>query len=84
MKFASTRPWLLPLQILSALLLLAGSAGAQIGTNRIGDIVTNNFTLKNRYLWTNDNGLVFTPNNTSFRLTDFAGKIVFFEVFAVW
>jgi len=83
MKFASTRPWLLPLQILSALLLLAGSAGAQIGTNRIGDIVTNNFTLKNRYLWTNDNGQIFTSTNT-WRMSDFAGKIVFFEFFAVW
>jgi hypothetical protein len=64
--------------------LLAGSAAAQQGAYRVGDIVTNNFALPNRYLWTNDNGQVFTPGNTTWRLSDLAGKIVFLEVFAVW
>ena len=83
MKFVAALPRLLALPLLAVLLLLAGPAAAQIGTNRIGDIVTNNFTVQNRYLWTNDNGQIFTSSNT-FRLSDFAGKIVFVEFFAVW
>jgi len=83
MKFSNIIPRLSLIPVVCATLLLANAASAQLGAYRIGDIVTN-FALPNRYLWTNDNGLVFTPNNTSFRLTDFAGKIVFFEVFAVW
>lgn len=51
---------------------------------QVGQIVTNNFSLVNRFAWTNDNGEVFTPSNTAFRLSDFAGKIVMFEFFAVW
>jgi len=81
MKFTTSLPrWSLS----AALVLLAGSASAQIGNYRIGDIVTNNFALLNRYQWTNDNGQVFTAGNTNWRLSDFAGKIVLFEVFAVW
>jgi hypothetical protein len=72
------------LLLFACVMLLTGSASAQQGAYRIGDIVTNNFSLPNRYLWTNDNGQIFTPGNTSWRLSDFAGKIVFFEVFAVW
>jgi hypothetical protein len=83
MKFAPALPRLLPLQLLLALVLLAGPAAAQIGTNKIGTIVTNNFTLQNRYRWTNDNGQIFTSANT-WRLSDFAGKIVFIDFFAVW
>jgi len=82
MKFPSVVPRLSLLLFASAV-LLAGSASAQQGAYRIGDVVTN-FTLPNRYLWTNDNGQIFTPGNTSWRLSDFSGKIVFFEVFAVW
>ena len=51
---------------------------------RAGDIVTNNFTLQNRFQWTNDNGQIFTPSNTFIRLSDFDGKIVFFCFFDVW
>ena len=50
----------------------------------VGQIVTTNFSLVNRYLWTNDTSQVFTPYNTVLRLSDFDGKIVFFEFFAVW
>ena len=82
MKYSSVLPRL-SLLIFACAFLLAGSASAQQGAYRIGDIVTNNFSLLNRYQWTNDNGQVFTPGST-FRLSDFAGKIVFFEVFAVW
>jgi hypothetical protein len=84
MKFAAALPRLLLFQILTALLLLAGPAVAQQGAYKIGDIVTTNkFILQNRYLWTNDNGQVFTSTNT-WRLSDFAGKIVFIDFFAVW
>jgi hypothetical protein len=48
------------------------------------DIVTTNFGLQNRIQWTNDNGQVFTPSNTTIHLSDFAGKIVFFCFFDVW
>jgi hypothetical protein len=73
----------LRLLLFGCVVMLAGSAAAQQGAYRIGDIVTN-FALPNRYLWTNDNGQIFTPGNTAWRLSDFAGKIVFCEVFAVW
>jgi hypothetical protein len=63
--------------------LLASPAAAQLGAYRVGDVVTN-FSLPNRLLWTNDNGRVFTPGNTSWSLHDFEGKIVLFEVFAYW
>jgi hypothetical protein len=82
MKFPAVFPRL-SLVLFACAMLLAGNASAQLGAYRIGDVVTN-FTLPNRYLWTNDNGQIFTPGNTSWRLSDFAGKIVFFEVFAVW
>lgn len=82
MKFPSVVSRL-SLLVFACTVLLSGSASAQQGAYRIGDIVTNNFALLNRYRWTNDNGQVFAPGST-FRLSDFAGKIVFFEVFAVW
>ena len=62
--------------------LIASSTFAQ--PYRVGSIVDTNFGFQNRYLWTNDNGQVFTSSNTVFRLSDFAGKIVMFEFFAVW
>lgn len=57
---------------------------AQIPTYPRGSIVRTNFGFQNRYRWTNDNGQVFTPSNTVFRLSDFEGKIVMFDFFAVW
>jgi hypothetical protein len=51
---------------------------------RAGDVVGANFGLQNRVLWTNDFGQVYTPSNTTIRLHDFAGKIVFFCFFDVW
>jgi hypothetical protein len=84
MKFAVSAPRLGLLPFIGAMMLVACSASAQLGAYHIGDIVTN-FTLPNRYLWTNDHsGQIFTPGNTSWQLRDFSGKIVFFEVFAVW
>ena len=51
---------------------------------RAGDILSTNFGLQNRFQWTNDNGQIFTPSNTTIRLHDFEGKIVFFCFFDVW
>ncbi len=51
---------------------------------RVGDIVTTNFGLQNRFLWTNDNGQVYTPSNTTIRMRDFEGKILFCLFFDVW
>jgi hypothetical protein len=51
---------------------------------RAGSIITTNFGLQNRLRWTNDTGQVYTPSNTTVRLYDFAGKIVFFCFFDVW
>ena len=65
-----------------AVLLIAPDALAQQGY-RPGEIVSTNFGFVNRYRWTNDNGQVFTPGST-FRLSDFDGKIVFFVFFDVW
>jgi hypothetical protein len=49
-----------------------------------GSIVTTNFAMQNRLLWTNDNGQVFTPSNSLIHLSDFEGKIVFLIFFDVW
>ena len=70
---------------LFALLFLqaASSARAQLPYH-VGDIVTTNFPLQNRFLWTNDNGRVYTPSNTMIRLRDFEGKILFCLFFDVW
>lgn len=51
---------------------------------RAGDVLSTNFGLQNRFQWTNDNGQIFTPSNTTIRLHDFAGKIVFYCFFDVW
>ena len=69
------------------LLVLAWLQGAPLllaEPYNAGDIVTTNFFLQNRFLWTNDNGQVFTPSNTTIRLSDFEGKIAFFVFFDVW
>ena len=66
--------------LLWAFLALAPAAQAQY---RAGDIVSTNFGFVNRYRWTNDNGQVFTPGST-FRLSDFDGKLVFFIFFDEW
>ena len=68
---------------LLSLFLAAHSASAQQGY-KVGQIVTTNFSLVNRYAWTNDTGQIFTPSDRALRLSDFDGKIVFFELFAVW
>ncbi|MCI0533760.1 MAG: hypothetical protein L0Z50_00885 [Verrucomicrobiales bacterium] len=67
------------LAFVSALPLASAQQGIQVG-----QVVNTNFSLVNRYLWTNDLGQIFTPTNTAIRLSDFDGKIVFFELFAVW
>jgi hypothetical protein len=69
--------------VLAAALMLFGAAFAQ-AQFRVGDIVTTNFFLTNRFQWTNDGGQVFTPSNTAIRLSDFDGKIAFFIFFEVW
>jgi len=51
---------------------------------QVGQVITNNFSLMTRFQWTNDNGQVFTPTNTALRLSDFNGKILLLEFFAVW
>ena len=66
------------------LVFLAGASLAPAQPFRAGDIVTTNFALQNRFLWTNDLGQVYTPSNSAIRLSDFAGKIVFFDFFDVW
>lgn len=85
MKRASLAPLtgLIRLVFLGALIFTGPIAVAQQGY-RVGAVVTTNFALVNRYLWTNDAGRVFTPGNTVLRLSDFDGQIVFFELFAVW
>ena len=69
---------------LGVLLFLPGAPSAQAQPFRAGDIVSTNFGLQNRFLWTNDLGQVFTPSNSTIRLSDFEGKIVFFDFFDVW
>ena len=74
----STRGFLLALFV--GLFFIAPAAQAQY---RAGDIVSTNFGFVSRYRWTNDNGQVFTPGST-FRLSDFDGKLVFFIFFDYW
>jgi len=73
----STRAFLLAL--FAGILVIAPAVQAQY---RAGDIVSTNFGFVNRYRWTNDNGQVFTPGST-FRLSDFDGKLVFFIFFDI-
>lgn len=62
--------------------LLASFANLSAATYQVGDIVTN-FTLIARHQFSNDAGQVFDAN-APVQLSDFAGKIVFVEFFAVW
>jgi len=64
--------------------VLIGVAGASAQTYQVGGIVDTNFGLQNRFQWTNDTGQVYTPSNTTIRLHDFEGKIVFYLFFDVW
>lgn len=73
------------LTLLAWLVVLSmGSLEAAPIPYRAGDVVTTNFGMQNRLLWTNDNSQVFTPSNTTIHLQDFSGKIVFFMFFDVW
>ncbi|HKS38170.1 MAG TPA: hypothetical protein VJW76_13315 [Verrucomicrobiae bacterium] len=74
-------PAVIPVVCLLALVSAVPVARAQ--PYQVGQIVTTNFSLTTRFAWTNDNGQVFTPG-TPLRLSDFAGRIVLFEFFAVW
>ncbi len=65
-------------------LLLFGAAPVAQAQFQIGNIVSTNFGLVNRYRWTNDNGQVFTPTNTLICLSDFDGKVVFFVFYDTW
>jgi hypothetical protein len=73
-----------PSALLAALLLLVGPRKALAQPYQVGDIVGTNFGLQNRFLWTNDYGQVYTPSNTTIRLHDFDGKVVFYLFFDVW
>ncbi len=71
-----TRRWLLTL----ALIMVLDSASA--ATCRVGDTVTN-FTFVARKPFTRADGTT-VPAGGQVNLTDFAGRIVFLEWFAVW
>ena len=55
---------------------------AQAATYRVGDVVTN-FTFVARREFTRPDGTI-APVGSTVRLSDFAGRIVFLEWFAVW
>ena len=78
----------LPLSIrsllLTGLLLLVGVFGALGQPYQVGNIVGTNFGLQNRFRWTNDTGQIYAPSNSTIRLRDFDGKIVFYMFFDVW
>lgn len=74
------KPW--TRMLLLALALTSGGEPAQAATYRTNDIVTN-FTLVARKQFTRPDGTVVAPGATV-NLTDFAGRIVFLEWFAVW
>ncbi|HYV32592.1 MAG TPA: hypothetical protein VEO53_15990 [Candidatus Binatia bacterium] len=85
MKMRVVRPSLLGLMALGwvsgSVLVAATNAPPPY---RAGDLVTTNFAVQNRFLWTNANGQVLTPSNTLIHLRDFEGRIVFFCFFDVW
>ena len=68
--------------LLLTLALTPGSESAQAATYRVGDTVTN-FTFVARRQFTRPDGTVVPPGGTV-NLTDFHGRIVFLEWFAVW
>ncbi|HXJ76099.1 MAG TPA: hypothetical protein VNM37_24800 [Candidatus Dormibacteraeota bacterium] len=76
------RPALALAVALGLALTWAGPAWTQ--PYHAGDVLSTNLALQNRLRWTNDTGQVYTPSNTTIRLHDFDGKIVFFCFFDVW
>src|SRR5262249_36088947 len=73
---ACARTFLLPLPVTE------GAAFAQSAPYVVGDVVTN-FTLVARRPFTRPDGAL-VPAGASVHLSDFAGRIVFLEWFAVW
>ena len=67
---------------LASALLFHGATQVRGATYQVGDAVTN-FYLVNRLPWTNDLGQR-VPAGAPLRLSDFAGKIAFFELFYYW
>jgi thiol-disulfide isomerase/thioredoxin len=67
---------------LLALALAQAGERANAATYRVGDTVTN-FTFVARQSFTRPDGAV-VPAGSSVHLSDFAGRIVFLEWFAVW
>ena len=84
MKSLRWSPSLWALGLLVALLFLWSAPVSSAQPFTAGTIITTNFGLQNRFRWTNDNSQIFTPSNTTIRLSDFDGKIVFFSFFDVW
>jgi len=68
--------------LLLALALTQGGESARAATYRTNDVVTN-FTFLARKQFTRPDGAV-VPAGSRVNLTDFAGRIVFLEWFAVW
>lgn len=71
-----------PPTLLLALALSQAVGSAQAGTYQVGDIVTN-FTLVARRPFTRSDGTP-VPAGATVHLSDFAGRVVFLEWFAVW
>ena len=69
--------------IASLLALMLAPHMARAATYQTGSIITNDLAFVNRKSFTNDAGLVF-PAGAQVRLSDFAGRIVFLEFYAVW
>jgi len=68
--------------LLLGLALTQGGQLAHAATYRVGDLVTN-FTFIARRQFTRPDGTV-APAGSTVRLSDFTGRIVFLEWFAVW
>jgi thiol-disulfide isomerase/thioredoxin len=68
--------------LLLTLALTQSSEFARAATYRVGDPVTN-FTLVARRQFTRPDGTI-APAGSNVRLSDFTGRIVFLEWFAVW
>jgi hypothetical protein len=69
-----------------AMLLLAqflAPHAARSATYQTGSIITNDLSFVNRKAFTNEAGQVFAIG-APVRLSDFAGRIVFLEFYAVW
>ena len=68
--------------LLVAVALTQGSQLANAATYQVGNIVTN-LTLVARRQFTRPDGTI-APAGSTVRLSDFAGRVVFLEWFAVW